>query len=345
MPAAAQQLVLLIPGLAGPASDHPITDYFQARPAALDRLLSRSHGEHAQVTGLEAALAGYFGLSDAENLPVAALGWLADTGMPATRHLLCADPVHLRADQSCLRLFDAHSFPLTQEEANALVATINDFNAAHGWALSAPHPQRWYLAVPQASAITTRPTAQVAGQHIDPYLPAGADARRWHALMNELQMLLHDHPVNLARERRGEPAINSLWFWGGGELPETLSPQMDALYSDHPLAIGLARHGGVPLHALPADADALLRGMSGGQSLVLLDGLEWPAHYNDIEGWLDELERLEHTWFAPLLAAVQRGGLASLLIDPCHGSRFTTGRLKQRAFWRRRHPFEERLQS
>jgi hypothetical protein len=340
----ARQLVLLIPGLAGPGSERPITDYLQARPLALDRLLSRSHGERVQACGLEDTLAGYFGIATAGELPVAALNWLADTGEQATQYLLCADPVHLRADMSCLRLFDAHSFALTQQEADALVATINEFNAAHGWVLSAPHPQRWYLALQQAPDITTRPTAQVAGQHIDPFLPAGADARHWHALMNELQMLLHDHPVNLAREQGGVPAINSLWFWGGGELPATLNPQMDVLYSDHPLAMGLARHAGVPRQDLPADAGELLAAMPAGRLLVLLDGLEWPAHYNDIEGWLAVLDQLEHAWFAPMLAAVQQGRLASLVIDACHGSRFHTGRRRQRAFWRRQHPFEAQLQ-
>ena len=29
-------------------------------------------------------------------------------------------------------------------------------------------------------------------------------------------MLLHAHPVNEAREARGEPAVNSLWLWGAG---------------------------------------------------------------------------------------------------------------------------------
>jgi hypothetical protein len=344
VPAAAQQLVLLVPGLSGPESDHPITDYFEQRPVALDRLLSRSHDERVLASGLEATLAGYFGIGAATDLPVAPLSWLADTGEPATQYLLRADPVHLRADQSSLRLFDAHSFSLAQDEADALVASINDFNAAHGWQLHAPHPQRWYLGVPQVPDISARAPAQVAGQDIDPFLPAGTDARHWHAMMNELQMLLHDHPVNIAREARGEPAINSLWFWGGGKLPGTLTPQLNALYSDHPLAMGLAQHAGVPRHAVPADASELLANMPHGQVVVLLDGLEWPAHYNDIEGWLDELQQLERAWFAPVLAAAQQGGQASLVIDACQCIRFHTGRRAQRAFWKRQYPFEARLQ-
>jgi hypothetical protein len=345
VPASARQLVLLIPGLTGPGSDRPITDYFHQRPAALDRLLSRSRAERVQASGLEDTLGRYFGMGAAEELPVAPLCWLADTGIPATQYLLRADPVHLRADQSCLRLFDAHSFTLTQEEADALLVTINEFNAAHGWALSAPLPQRWYLALPQAPDITTRAPAQVAGQDIDPFLPTGADARHWHALMNELQMLLHDHPVNLAREARGEPAVNSLWFWGGGTLPDRLSTQISALYSDHPLATGLAQHAGVALQAVPANAGDLLNDMPDAPLLVLLDRLEWPAYYNDIEDWLSGVEQLERDWFGPLLTAVQQGRLASLVVDTCQGSRFHTGRGRQRAFWKTPQPFEARFQS
>jgi hypothetical protein len=345
VPASARQLVLLIPGLTGPESDHPITDYILKRPVALDRLLSRSRAEPVQASGLEDALGRYFGMGAGEKLPVAPLCWLADTGESATQYLLRADPVHLRADQSCLRLFDAHSFTLTQQEADALLATINDFHAAQGWVFSAPHPQRWYLAVQQAPDITTRTLAQVAGQDIDPFLPGGADARHWHSLMNELQMLLHDHPVNAAREARGEPVINSLWFWGGGELPGTLSPQIRTLYSDHPLATGLARHAGLALQDVPADAAELQDAPSDTPLLVLLDRLEWPAHYNDIEDWLAGLEQLEQNWFAPLLAAVQQGRLTSLVIDACQGGRFHTGRGRQRAFWKPRQPFEVRVQS
>jgi len=36
---------------------------------------------------------------------------------------------------------------------------------------------------------------------------------RFRAQLNELQMQLHDHPLNQAREARGELPVNSLWLW------------------------------------------------------------------------------------------------------------------------------------
>ncbi len=343
MPAAVRQLVLLIPGLSGPQTDHPVSDYIEKRPAALDRLLSRSRHERSRVAGLEGALCDYFDIAAGAELPAAALCWLADTGSPATQHLLCADPVHLRADQSCLRLFDAHSFSLAQEEAAALVSSINTFCAEYGWQLHAPHPQRWYLSVPQPPAMSSRSPSRVAGQDIDPFLPTGADAPWWLARMNELQMLLHDHPVNRAREQRGEPAINSLWFWGAGELPAPPRPDLQLLYCDHPLGTGLARHARVACHDVPAGATELLSGTAQGTVLVLLDSLAWPSGYNDIEAWLAALQQLEHAWFGPLLQAVQQGRVGALTIDACSGDTFHTTRGRQRAFWKAGQAFETRL--
>ena len=38
--------------------------------------------------------------------------------------------------------------------------------------------------------------------------------------MNELQMLLYTHPVNVAREDRGLPPINVIWLWAFSALAE-----------------------------------------------------------------------------------------------------------------------------
>jgi hypothetical protein len=36
----------------------------------------------------------------------------------------------------------------------------------------------------------------------------------WQRYLNEAQMLLASLPLNLARSARGEPTVNSVWFWG-----------------------------------------------------------------------------------------------------------------------------------
>lgn len=341
---ALDRIVLLVPGLAGPVTDHPVSDYIERRPAALDHLCSRAVVESVPYKGMEAALGHLFGLTATDSLPVAPLSYLADSGRSPPHYLMRADPVHLRADQSRLRLFESHSFFITRDEADALVASINAFRKDQGWELSAPDPRRWYLALPAAPRLRTRSPADAAGQDVDAYLATGEDAPRWHTLLTELQMLLHDHPVNRAREQRGEPVINSLWPWGGGVLPLTVRAQVDAVYTDDALATGLARHTRIAAAAVPDGLRALLPKEPAGRRLLLvLDTLTWPAHYNDIEGWLAQLAQLETTWFAPLLAALRGGRIGTLVIEPCNGQRISTTRAEQRGFWKRTHPFEAAL--
>jgi hypothetical protein len=340
--ASSRHIALIIPGLCGPVSDTPVSDFLRDRPVALDRLLSRSQRD--SVVGKEpgAALCRWFDLEpDASGqLPVAPLTLLADTGQAGSACILRADPVHLRADQSCLRLFDSHTFSITQDEADELVAAFNSFYAETGWLLTAPRPQRWYLSLPNVESLNTLSPAQVAGRDINPCLPQGASAAGWHSVMNEVQMLFHEHPVNAARAERGEPVINSVWFWGGGMLPQALQTTVSRMVTDHPLAMGLAQQAGIPRLDLPASAQQLLALAGDGLTLVFNDGLEWAAQYSDIDSWVEMLRKLEHDWFAPLLAATRQGAIASLVIEPCNESSYRSTRRQQQCFWKRIRPFE-----
>ena len=339
-----RQLALLLPGLCGPESDIPVTDYLVPRPLALDRLLSRSKVQQASGMDLDSTLCHWFGLEAGpqDSLPLASLTYLSDTGEQRPGYLLRADPVHLRADQSSLRLFDSRGFVVTQAEADELVAAFNAFYAERGWRLTAPRPQRWYLSLPADPGITTTPVGKVAGQVIDPCLPRGTAAAEWHALLNEVQMLLHAHPVNSAREQRGEPAINSLWFWGGGVLPATVQTRVARMFTDHPLGMGLAQQAGIARADVPVDVDALLAQTGGGLSLLVNDVLDGPSRYGDIGSWVEALQQLEQHWFAPLLAAIKDGEVAALEIYPCNGYRYMTSKRQQRRFWKRNRPFEDR---
>jgi len=333
---------LLLPGLCGPQSDPPVSDYLQPRPVALDRLLSRSKPVHNGINGLDETLCRWFGFDACRQdaFPVAALTYRSDAGEAATGYIMRADPVHLRADQSSLRLFEADTFPVTQEEANALVAAFNSFYAGRGLQLLAPCPWRWYLTLAATPGIITAALSEVAGQDINAHLPQGKEAADWRRLLNEVQMLLHDHPVNTAREQRGEPAINSLWFWGGGLLPDSLQSHAAMIAADYPTALGLALQAATPRVDVPASVEELFPLAVDGVTLVLNDALTSAVRYADVEHWLEALRGLEKYWFVPLLAALRRGDLSSLEIDPCNGTRFMVNKYRQHCFWKRDRPFE-----
>src|SRR2546427_13025592 len=129
-------------------------------------------------------------------------------------------------------------------------------------------PARWYVRIEKAPDMQTTPAAAARGAAIDDKLPSGPDAMRFHALMNEAQMLLHEHPVNAEREARGEPALNSIWVWGGGGIDATKARPFSIVIADDPLARGLALAAGIPALALPKDAGSVLAAL-GDEGRVL----------------------------------------------------------------------------
>ena len=55
------------------------------------------------------------------------------------------------------------------------------------------------------------------GRNVHDFMPAGRDGARIRSLMNEIQMLLHEHPVNRRRERARLLPVNGWWLWGFGD--------------------------------------------------------------------------------------------------------------------------------
>jgi hypothetical protein len=330
------RLALLIPGLCGPSPEIPATGYPSAGLPALERLLSRARVDAQPLGEVEHTLAGFFSLSGTEGVPlaVAPLTWLADSGVPASSFVMRADPVHLRADQACLRLFDSTTFTVAAQEARELVAAFNEHYRQRDWQLHAPLPQRWYLTLNEAPEITTMAPLQLAGRDIRDALPQGKAGATWHAFLNEVQMLFHEHPVNRARERRGDPVINSIWPWGGGYLPARVATTVTRAFADQPLLQGLARLAGIPCRGVPENAGDLMVDAKGGQQLVLLDRLERHWRYGDPENWASGIARLEQTWFRPLLDMLVQGRISGLDLYPLGVRCYVINRRRLRYFWK-----------
>jgi len=82
-------------------------------------------------------------------------------------------------------------------------------------------------------------SAAVANGRVpDEFTPVGDSARTYHQLQGELQMLLHEHDVNLRRVEAGLPPVSALWLWGGGVAPEKTVCPMPGLFANDPLFAG-----------------------------------------------------------------------------------------------------------
>lgn len=288
----------------------------------LRTLLARSVRQDGLPPGFEALLFRLFGIDAplGTDLPVAAVTRLADMGEADRAWWLRADPVSLQPQRDHLVLLDSATLDISRDEADALVAEINTLLAADGWKLEAPHPQRWYLCSDRPLALMTVPPGAVIGRDIRGHLPVGQAARAWQARLSEIQMLLHMHPVNQRREADGLWAINSLWLWGGGELPAQCSSRFTAIVADEPLAKGLARLSDIPWTPVPEQPGQPFRQglaeLAPGDYLVVPDVRPRFAELTDPQAQSARLQYLNRDWCAPLLSALRARRLASLTLYP-----------------------------
>ncbi len=300
---------------------------------ALETLLARGTRRPCPAEGVEAALCDALGITRQQDWPLAPISLMADGGAPGDAYWLRADPVHLRLMRDRIVLADSESLELSREEADALAAAIG----RHFGAELDPQPlqpQRWYLRYSQPPDLTTTPLSVAVGRDIEPLLPQGRDAMQFRARLNELQMLLHEHPVNQAREARGDLPVNSLWLWGGGRLPPCpASPR--PLYARNAEAQALAACCGTRALALPAHLDAQLLKTDG---LILLDTLSHASQVGDIYGWREAMRALEQDWFVPLRSMLRRIGPQGLhLVDPDNGRALHLHARDAWRLWRRPH--------
>jgi len=332
---------LLVPGLFPPHEALPAPAGDERLPG-LERLLAYGQRAERDALSTEEWLAREFGCDDAP-LAAGALTLLADgsddSAGPGADRWMRVDPVHLRLGRERLALVPGEGFEVTRAEAEALVESINRHFSAE-MTVYPLHPKRWCARVNLAQPPAAVPPLELAGVDMSALLAPGPRHNRWHALVNEIQMLLHDHPVNAAREARGEPAVNSVWCWGAGRLPGAAAGPWRSVTADEPIALGFARLARIARFALPAGGGEWLARTGGeGRHLAVLDALRAPRALGDAAACARELRRLEEGWFAPLLAALRRGRLGMVTIHvPESGASFETIRSDLRRFWRRARP-------
>ena len=329
---------LIVPGLFAEASG--------TRAPALELLLARGRSTvHAGSESLpvEGWLQAAFAV-EGESLPAGALSLAGAGGEPGGECWARADPVHLRVLRDRLIVVPPAAFPLSRPEADALVEALNH-HFGERLVVQVLEPGRWCARLDLQLAFHASSPLDAAGRDVELAMRAGGEAgKRWAALLNEAQMLLHEHPINAAREAHGEPAVNSLWLWGIGTTPRVPASRWRSVSADDPVALGLGRLSGARTRPLPEGAVAWLQDSPPeGRHLVLLDALRAPLALGQSAAYTECIEALEKLWFGPLLAALRAGrvGMVTVHVPDSLGASFETIRGDLRRFWRRPRPLEK----
>jgi len=298
---------------------------------ALEKLLARgvplAQGRGAGASSsLEDALCGMFSVPCKAGAPVAPISAAFD-GLGAGCWLR-ADPVHLRLQREQVVLLP--NIEISTADALQLCDSLNAHFAGQGMTFFAPHPQRWYVRLDALPDVQMMPLSQASGRNIHGNLPTGAESRRWHQLFNEIQMLLFAHPLNEARDERGELPVNSVWFWGGGDSRVQVLCDFHSVSSDEMLTQMLAASAGVPFTEwLPEwhpDAEA-------SRQLLVWTGLRGALQRGDLSAWRDALQDFENTYAQQLWQALRAGKIDSLQLSVLGGDGLRQSRLTRGDAW------------
>ncbi len=251
----------------------------------------------------------------------AALRMWGQTGDRPTKWIAAADPAYLepRLDHLCLHALRRTGVPAAELRAliDYLQETLAD-DRMYGFMRLGSYG---YLSAVNPIATATVPAYVVDQQKPDGFLPSGKGAAEHRKLIGEIEMALHEHDVNEAREEGGQPPINSLWLWGGGKAPEQVTRVQPPLFSDDALLAGYWYSGTGVVERWPGDiATCLEKSVAGFVA-------ETPE--------FDDCPELLENCLLELRKALQSRRLSSLTLLFRDGLRADVRRSQALRFWRR----------
>jgi hypothetical protein len=264
---------------------------------------------------------GFRGASD--HYPSAAVIRTGASGERATGFWLRAQPIHFAAGLDRLTTVVLRGAARMNEEERTLLEPIFiEHLQSSGLQLHHASNDEWLLRSDVSLQLQTVSPEFAAANPRAEILPRGPDAGALRRLMTEMQMLLHEHPVNARRQARGLPVINAIWIHGEGMLGDIAPASLPEAWGEDLYLRGIYRLHDKPVKAQPADATTLVSQLQGASVAVI----EVP-----------DLHALEAQWLAPMTRALRGGAIAklTLMLDEWQ---VTADRAAMFKLWRRERP-------
>ena len=252
---------------------------------------------------------------------LAAMRMWGQTGDRPTNWMAAADPVHLEPQLDRLRLHALRRQGVPAADMRLIVDYLQDKLGDDGNLGFVRMGSYGYL-----SSKTPLATARVpafAVDQCDPgeHLPGGDDTALHRNVLSEIEMALHEHPVNLEREANGLMPINSLWLWGGGVAPPEDARPQPPLFTDDALLTGYWLSGKGVAEPWPGNLAECLEIAAAGLVAVTPEFADDAAALESLLGELRE--------------ALRQDRLSSLVLLSRDGIRAEIRRSHARRIWRR----------
>ena len=330
--------MVLAPGLLPSSSNMAAAD---TDGVVSTRLLSRMLGLSTQIEisdatfpSVESLLAGSLVVEQNQTC-AAVVTYQADfpeANLSAADHrrVLRADPAYQQIDMNNATLANPAELALSDDECAALQQTLNSHFADDGIRFEHCNSSRWYCHFDELPEITTVPVSAAIGRDVAECRPTGADARAWRSKLAEIEMLLFEHPINSARQERGQLPVNTLWLWGEGSLKADVSDT--SVVCDDFYTTGFASYVGIK-SVLPANIDSVTT--ENNSCMIVTDKLADLSTQQDDKKYRETLHWFEQSLCSALWKNLKPGGWPEIVFWCGDNRLFSLQASAKKQFWRR----------
>ena len=251
---------------------------------------------------------------------------------------LCCDFVTLQASHNDMVMKDNTAGYLSDDNAQLLIGALQEQMVNVNLTF---HPGRGsrHLVTIQGKPFPGRlnPPHELIGEGIRKYLPTQDEYKELIFIINQAQIILHNHPFNIKRKREDQDVANSIWLWGNG--PEANLPtfadntgKQAAMITGSLQMRGLALAAGIEVVDVEG-ANGLYNTNLEGKTSAALKALEQKdvvfLHVAGIEdislhGMLEDkilaIEDLDNLMVGPLLAQLENQNNVKMILSAGHMS-------------------------
>jgi hypothetical protein len=332
------QLHIIIPGICGPLAE---IETLKTIPLVKTwvSVLSKARRSTA-AKNCNDIMASFFSMQSEDDFPSAVLNLMTDKRYDPSRFYMHADPVHLQADIDAAFLRSSNDLAIEHDDAVILCEMLNQHFEQDDLSFIMLDKDNWFVSSKEKIRIQTTSLSEAVGRNVNFILPKGEDRVWWRQRLTEAQMLLHTHEVNQQRENSGLMSINSLWFYGSGDLANVNKKDhiINSICSNQSMFKGLAdffqcRHVEVPV-SVDTYLDVLLTLPQSTDHILYLQDIEHLINYTDTSLWLSGLEKMLDEWVYPLLQAANKNNI-KVTLYPCDGKQYQFSRFDYLKLWRR----------